>query len=126
MSLPPKTSRHSGPPLAGIVPGDSPAYQKKGALCDRPQTRSLRPGRHLLELDHVTFGILHVDRKTLTVRPITHNRLSDYLDRLAAEIADDLVQVASLDPDAYVVDVERPLDPRIAGGDQVAQPPARP
>jgi len=33
------------------------------------------------------------------VRPITHNRLSDYLDRVAAEIADDLVQVASLDPD---------------------------
>jgi hypothetical protein len=35
---PAKNKSAQRPPLAGIVPGDSPAYQKKGALCDRPQT----------------------------------------------------------------------------------------
>ena len=50
MSHPPKTSRPERSPVAASIGSDSPAYQKKGALCDRPLTRRLRRGRHLLEL----------------------------------------------------------------------------
>ena len=57
-------------------------------------------GGKLLELDDVALGIAHIDRKTLTARPITHRRLADHFDGLSAKIAHDLVQVASLDPEA--------------------------
>src|SRR5258707_9400175 len=102
-----------------MLKGDSPAYQKKGALCDQPPTSRLRRGRHLLELDDVAFGIAHVDRKPRAMRPVTHRRLAHNFDRQFAKIARDLVQVARLDTDAYVIDVESRLDPWTAGRDQI-------
>src|SRR5271167_4448744 len=100
MSLPSKTSRPRHYPLATFPCGDSPAYQKKGALCDLPRTLSSRLGWHLLEFEDVALGIPDVDRKTLTMRPVTHRRLAHHHHRLSAKVARDLVQVASLDSDA--------------------------
>src|SRR5580692_2603379 len=125
MSLPSKTSRLKGSPLADILKGDSPAYQKKGALCDQPPTRRLRRGRHLLELDDVALGIANVNRKPRPMRPITHRRLPNNLDRQFAKVAHDLVQVASLDPDAYVIDIDSRLDPWASGRDQIDHAAAR-
>src|ERR1700723_3725749 len=78
-----------------------------------------RPGWDLLELDSVALGIAHVDRKTGAVRPVAHRRLTHHLDRLSAKIGGDLVQVASLNSDADVIDVESRLDPRIVRRNKV-------
>src|SRR5580692_2109430 len=119
MSHPPKTSRPERSPVAASIGSDSPAYQKKGALCDRLWPRAHDPGWHLLELDSVALGIAHVDRKTGAVRPVAHRRLTHHLDRLSAKIGGDLVQVASLNSDADVIDVESRLDPRIVRRNKV-------
>src|SRR5208337_565224 len=104
MSHPPKTSRPERCPAAAIDGSDSPAYQKKGALCDRLRPRAHDPAGICLS-STVALGIAHVDRKTRAVRPVTPRRLAHYFDRLSAQIGRDLIQVASLDSDAYVLDI---------------------